>query len=172
MMRRTALTAVALIVALGLAGCGGFDPLDKLQDWDIMGAGKKPLPGERRAVFPEGTPGVPQGVPPELVKGYQAPPEEPPPPPPVAEKPKPRKVAARPKKAAPPPPPPQQQTTTQPAPATAGRTIPGAQPTWPQQAPPPPQQQGWPAPPPPPQQQAWPAPPPPPQQAWPTPQKQ
>ena len=34
---------------------------------------KKPLPGERRAVFPEGVPGVPQGVPPELVKGYQAP---------------------------------------------------------------------------------------------------
>ena len=40
---------------------------------------KKKLPGERRAVFPEGTPGVPQGVPQELVKGYQ-PPAEPEPP--------------------------------------------------------------------------------------------
>ena len=33
---------------------------------------KKPLPGERRSVFPEGTPGVPQGVPEELIKGHQA----------------------------------------------------------------------------------------------------
>ena len=41
--------------------------------------GKKPLPGERRAVFPEGVPGVPQGVPREMVKGYQPPPEAPPP---------------------------------------------------------------------------------------------
>jgi hypothetical protein len=171
MARRTALTAVALTLAFGLAGCGSFDPMDAISGWDIMSS-KKPLPGDRRAVFPEGVPGVPQGVPPELVKGYQAP-EEPAPPPPVAEKPKPKKVAARPKKAAPPKaaPPPQQQTTTQPAPATATRTIPGAQPTWPQQAAPPPQQQGWPAPPPP-QQQAWPAPPPPQQTQWPAPPKQ
>ena len=54
------------------AGCDSFDPLDKFQDWDIMGS-KKPLPGERRAVFPEGVPGVPQGVPPDMVKGYQPP---------------------------------------------------------------------------------------------------
>jgi hypothetical protein len=32
---------------------------------------KKRLPGERKPVFPEGTPGVPQGVPNELVKGHQ-----------------------------------------------------------------------------------------------------
>ena len=33
---------------------------------------KKPLPGERKAVFPEGVPGVPQGVPPEMVQGLSA----------------------------------------------------------------------------------------------------
>ena len=33
---------------------------------------KKPLPGERKAVFPGGVPGVPQGVPPELVRGLSA----------------------------------------------------------------------------------------------------
>lgn len=96
-MRVRTIIGVATLSVM-LAGCGGFDPLDKIQDLDIMGSGKTPLQGERRAVFPEGTPGVPKGVPPELVKGYE-PPAEAPPPPPVAEKerPKPRKVAARPK---------------------------------------------------------------------------
>jgi len=49
---------------------------------------KKPLPGDRKAVFPEGVPGVPQGVPADLVQGYQPPPE------PVPE---PRVVEAKPK---------------------------------------------------------------------------
>src|SRR6266545_8358426 len=57
----------ALTIGLALAGCSSFDPTD-LADWISP---KKPLPGERRAVFPEGVPGVPQGVPPELTKGYQ-----------------------------------------------------------------------------------------------------
>src|SRR5947209_1929191 len=97
---RAILTAAALVLGLLLAGCdsiNGFDPLDKLSDLDIMGTSKTPLKGERRAVFPEGVPGVPQGVPPDLVKGYQPPPEAPPP---VVEakpaRPKPKKTAAAP----------------------------------------------------------------------------
>jgi hypothetical protein len=67
-------------IAFALAGCGfdtsKFDPTDLL---DGMFADQKtPLKGERKALFPEGTPGVQQGVPPELVKGYQPPPETPP----------------------------------------------------------------------------------------------
>src|SRR5437764_13273475 len=73
------ITAAALALGLARAGCDSFDPLDKLSELDIMGTSKKPLPGERRAVFDSGVPGVPQGVPPELVKGYQPPPEAPPP---------------------------------------------------------------------------------------------
>ena len=146
---RLVLTAAALLSALLLAGCESFDPLDKLSEMDILGTAKKPLPGERRAVFPEGVPGVPQGVPPEMVKGYQAPPEAPPPvveakPRPVH--PKPKKTAAVPRK-----PRPQQQqqqqqveqgaqprTTTQPVSQSSGgmQTMPGAAPTWPTNAPP------------------------------------
>ena len=160
MQRKTGFSA-ALLLALALGGCDSFDPLDKFQDWDIMGSNKKPLPGERRAVFPSGVPGVPQGVPPELVKGYQAPAE---PPPQVVEekKVKPRpKVAARPKPKRTPAAAQQQQKQQQQqtAPAQAQPTqptapwpeppppppqnsaawpaIPGSQPTWPTQAPPP-----------------------------------
>jgi hypothetical protein len=97
-------------------------------------------------VFPEGVPGVPQGVPPEMVKGYQPPAEAPPP---VIEakpaRPKPKKTAAAPRR---PSPPPQQmqeapaaapaaaRTTTQPVQQGAGAwpTMPGAQPTWPTDA--------------------------------------
>ena len=56
-----------------LAACrtiDNFDPTDIFSS-EIFST-KKKLPGERRAVFPEGTPGVPQGVPPELIKGNQA----------------------------------------------------------------------------------------------------
>jgi hypothetical protein len=140
-------TAAALVFALALSGCdsiNGFDPLDKITELDIMGSSKTPLKGERRPVFESGVPGVPQGVPPEMVKGYQPPPEAPPP---VVEakpaKPKPKKTAAAPRK--PPPPPPQtpqaeqappQRTTTQPVNQSAGgmQTMPGAQPTWPTNA--------------------------------------
>src|SRR5436309_10445538 len=72
-------TVAALALGLALAGCDSFDPLDKLSELDIMGTSKKPLEGERRPVFGSGVPGVPQGVPPEMVKGYQPPPEAPPP---------------------------------------------------------------------------------------------
>src|SRR5215472_10591021 len=70
---RIALTAAALALGLALAGCENFDPT-AIMDNDLFST-KKKLQGERHPVFPEGTPGVPQGVPPELVKGYQAPPE-------------------------------------------------------------------------------------------------
>lgn len=66
---RFAITAVVLIGLVGpLAACAGGDfDFDKL---DVFGISeKKKLPGERRALFPEGVPGVTQGVPPELVKG-------------------------------------------------------------------------------------------------------
>jgi len=138
-MRRV-VTAAALVLGLALTGCDSFDPLDKLSELDIMGTSKKPLPGERRPVFDSGVPGVPQGVPPELVKGYQPPSEAPPP---VIEaqpekKAKQKKTAAAPRKQQQP----QQQqplqqapaaqTTTQPVQQSGGwQTMPGAQPTWP-----------------------------------------
>jgi hypothetical protein len=147
-MRSRILTAAAIAAGLALGGCDSFDPLDKLSELDIMGTAKKPLQGERRPVFDSGVPGVPQGVPPELVKGYQPPPEAPPP---VIEakpekKVKPRKTAAVPRKPRPQPQAQQEQpqqtptarTTTQPVgQSSAGtQTMPGAQPTWPTNAPP------------------------------------
>lgn len=67
-----AFTGVMLLaVACVLSGCGGaansFDPTDMLSFLDT----KKPLPGTRHPVFPEGVPGVEQGVPKELYKGAQ-----------------------------------------------------------------------------------------------------
>src|SRR3974390_3701045 len=62
----------AMVLALlragppALSGCADFD-MDKL---DSLGLNKKkPLPGERHAVFPEGVPCVTQGIPAELMKG-------------------------------------------------------------------------------------------------------
>jgi hypothetical protein len=125
---------------------------------------KKKLPGERREVFPEGIPGVIQGVPPELIKGNPAnqaendaaaPQVEQPP---VEEKPKP---AARPraKVVRPIQPPPedaqperQAQPRQQPAPRQAQPAASGG--AWPApQAAQQPQQQQAPA------ASAWPAPP-------------
>jgi len=67
---RTGLAIVTLSLGLALGGCEGFDPTS-IMDHDFFST-KKRLPGERKAVFPEGTPGVPQGVPKELVKGYES----------------------------------------------------------------------------------------------------
>jgi len=68
---RAAATAMLLVAAGVLSGCGGavnsFDPTDMLSFLDQ----KKPLPGTRHPVFPEGVPGVEQGVPKELYKGTQ-----------------------------------------------------------------------------------------------------
>src|ERR1700736_2116430 len=73
-MRRTprVIAAAVLTAFTGLlGGCssGGFAPSDLLAFWDT----KTKLPGDRKPVFPEGVPGVTQGIPPELMKGYQEP---------------------------------------------------------------------------------------------------
>ena len=130
-----------LLLPLGglLAGC---DSMDTFSIFDT----KKKLPGERHPVFPNGVPGVTQGIPPELVKGYQ---EQPtpdpaaaaaaataekiePPKPQLKPKPKPRPHTAAAPQTAPQPP---QQQQTAPQPAQAG---------WPSQQPQ--QGTGWPRP--------------------------
>jgi hypothetical protein len=135
--RRFLLIASLLTVSLTVSGCESFDP----SDWFNP---KKPLPGERKEVFPGGVPGVPEGVPPELVKGYQppaepqpqvveAPPEQPNPRPKAKPKPKPKpkpQRAAAPVQRAPAPAAQQQPATSWPAPAPAGQSQPAASP-WP-----------------------------------------
>jgi hypothetical protein len=100
-MRRRPIVLIASLLASGimLGGCSTFDPTEWFNT-------KKPLPGERKDMFPGGVPGVSQGVPAELVEGYR---EPPPPPPQVAEekpkpkpKPKPRPQQAAAPRAAPP----------------------------------------------------------------------
>ena len=66
---RIIFTAGALALAFTLGGCESMPNLYGLED---MFSNKKPLPGERRAVFPEGVPGVAQGVPPELLPANQS----------------------------------------------------------------------------------------------------
>ncbi len=68
--QRLIASLVALALCSVLAGCGGggmsnFDPSDLLDFLDT----KKKLPGERKPVFPEGVPGLEQGVPKDLYKG-------------------------------------------------------------------------------------------------------
>lgn len=71
-LHHTLLVATFVAVAPVLAGCADFDT-DKL---DIFGLSeKKKLPGERKPLFPEGVPGVTQGIPPEYMKGNQPQPE-------------------------------------------------------------------------------------------------
>jgi hypothetical protein len=70
MRRLQRLIAATVLVALSsaLAGCGSmgnWDPTDLLDFLDT----KKKLPGERKPVFPEGVPGLEQGVPKDLYKG-------------------------------------------------------------------------------------------------------
>jgi hypothetical protein len=140
---RAILTAAALATSFALVGCETNDMMDKFQDLIPFGDNKKPLPGERKEVFPQGVPGVAQGVPPDMVKGNQPPPDAVPPPQqaavaPPPEKPKPKKkLLAKPK---PPAAAPDQSAATVPP------TSPGQQSAWP-----PPMQpaSGWPAQPPP-----------------------
>ncbi|TWB04122.1 hypothetical protein [Bradyrhizobium stylosanthis] len=71
-MRRTPrLIAAAVLIAFTgvLGGCSSFDPSDMLDFLDT----KKKLPGDRKPVFPEGVPGLEQGVPREMYKGAQQP---------------------------------------------------------------------------------------------------
>lgn len=70
MRRPQRLIAATVVIALSsaLAGCGSvgsFDPSDLLDFLDT----KKKLPGERKPVFPDGVPGLEQGVPKDLYKG-------------------------------------------------------------------------------------------------------
>jgi hypothetical protein len=71
MGRLQRLIAASLLVALSgaVAGCSStfssWDPMDMLDFIDT----KKKLPGERKPVFPEGVPGLEQGVPKQLYKG-------------------------------------------------------------------------------------------------------
>ena len=76
MFRLRAIPVVAgLMTGLLLSACSGtssnFDPTDWISG-DFFDT-KTKLPGERKPVFPTGVPGVPEGVPPELVKGNQQP---------------------------------------------------------------------------------------------------
>src|SRR6266404_1674986 len=67
--QRLIAAAVAIALSSALAGCTGgmsnFDPSDLLDFLDT----KKKLPGERKPVFPQGVPGLEQGVPKDLYKG-------------------------------------------------------------------------------------------------------
>src|SRR3954452_22189944 len=70
MRRPQRLIAAAVVIALSgaLAGCTSsftnWDPSDLLDFLDT----KKKLPGKRKPVFPEGVPGLEQGVPKELYR--------------------------------------------------------------------------------------------------------
>ena len=94
-LQRLVAASVLFALCLALAGCGtngSFDPTDMLDFLDQ----KKKLPGDRKPVFPEGVPGIEQGVPRELYKGANA--EQDAAPPPVAEAPAPvskKKPAAK-----------------------------------------------------------------------------
>lgn len=70
---RLVASAVAVALAAALGGCGSipapsWDPTDLLNFLD----NEKRTPGERKPVFPEGVPGISQGVPPEMMKGNTA----------------------------------------------------------------------------------------------------
>jgi hypothetical protein len=141
------ITAGALTMVVTLGGCSSWDPSD-LAD---LFQNKKPLPGDRKPVFPTGVPGVPQGVPPELTKGYQeneaaqaaaaaqSKADEPANPESARPKAKP-KPQPKPKTASAPPRPPQQQPQQQrpaddsvwpAAPSSQQRAKPGASSPWP-----------------------------------------
>jgi hypothetical protein len=79
MRRPQRLIAAAVLIAFSgaLAGCSSgfgssFDPSDLLDFLDT----KKKLPGDRKPVFPDGVPGLEQGVPKELYKGAQQDPQQ------------------------------------------------------------------------------------------------
>ncbi|WPO39955.1 hypothetical protein [Tardiphaga sp. 42S5] len=66
-MQRLVSAAVLIALSSALAGCGsmtGWDPSDMLDFLDT----KKKLPGDRKPVFPDGVPGLEQGVPRDLYK--------------------------------------------------------------------------------------------------------
>src|ERR1700721_605373 len=67
-LQRLVSATVLIALSSALAGCGSmsnWDPMDMLDFLDT----KKKIPGDRKPVFPEGVPGLEQGVPKELYKG-------------------------------------------------------------------------------------------------------
>src|SRR5665213_2269177 len=71
-MHRIVLLVGLVAIAPVLTGCEDFD-IDK---FDVFGINqKKKLPGDRKELFPQGVPGVTQGIPPEYLKENQRPPE-------------------------------------------------------------------------------------------------
>src|SRR3984957_17303093 len=156
-------------IVLGSCTPGGqFDSTELLSN-DVFDS-KKKIQGDREPLFPNGVPGAETGVPPDLMKGYQAPPEqaaavEPPnaaakPVPAAAEtprpKPKPKPAVAR----TSPPAAPGSQPGNAAWPAPQQPAAPQA--NWPSASgvqSPPPAQTNWPAPPS--AQTNWPSPPPP-----------
>jgi hypothetical protein len=64
------LIAAAVLIALSsaLAGCSSLYSWDPSDIFDWLDT-KKKLPGERKPVFPDGVPGLEQGVPKDLYKG-------------------------------------------------------------------------------------------------------
>jgi hypothetical protein len=72
---RIGLPVAAVLVLAACTPGGQFDPTSLLAN--DMFDNKKKLQGDRQPVFPNGVPGIENGVPPELVKGYQPPPDQP-----------------------------------------------------------------------------------------------
>ncbi|MBI1202751.1 MAG: hypothetical protein GC182_09600 [Rhodopseudomonas sp.] len=60
--------AVLIAIAPAVSGCADFD-MDKLDVFHLND--KKKLPGERVPLFPDGVPGVTQGIPAEYMKGRE-----------------------------------------------------------------------------------------------------
>ena len=60
--------AVLIAIAPAVSGCADFD-MDKLDVFHLND--KKKLPGERQPLFPDGVPGVTQGIPAEYMKGRE-----------------------------------------------------------------------------------------------------
>jgi hypothetical protein len=67
-IRHATFLTVLATFAFALTACADFDP-DKLDVFHLNE--KKKLPGERKELFPDGVPGVSQGIPPEYMKGNQ-----------------------------------------------------------------------------------------------------
>jgi len=60
MRHRVVAVAFVALAGLGLGACE--------QIADLVPDSKRPLPGERKLLFPDGVPGVTQGVPPEMIR--------------------------------------------------------------------------------------------------------
>src|SRR5262245_21400149 len=109
-MRRVNRVILIALCSLTLGGCetssfwdsanNASDKFsDMMSDFSPFSTAKKPLPGDRRAVFPEGVPGVQQGVPQDLrgnnQQAHEQPPQQPAPAPAPEPKAKSKKVAKK-----------------------------------------------------------------------------